>query len=71
MQLTSKERMLNEIQNRVPDTVALFRDKEALLRELRSQLNHRDLQLLDYSRELDRMKRINEQLESGMQLQGT
>lgn len=56
--------MMSEFQKRVPDTVALFRDKEALLRELRSQLNHRDLQLLDYSRELDRMKRINEKLGS-------
>lgn len=57
--------MVAHIQGRAPETVGLFRDKDTLLRELRSQLNRKDLQVMDYARQVERLKRTRNQLASG------
>lgn len=57
--------MLSQIQERAPETVGLFRDKDTLLRELRSQINRKDLQLMEYACQVERLKRTRNQLASG------
>lgn len=63
--MESKEKVLSQVQGRAPETVGLFRDKDTLLRELRSQINRKDLQLLEYARQVERLKRTRNQLVSG------
>jgi hypothetical protein len=57
--------MISQVQGRAPETVGLFRDKDTLLRELRSQINRKDLQLLEYARQVERLKRTRNQLVTG------
>lgn len=56
---------MSQVQRKAPETIGLFRDKDALLRELRSQLNQKDLQLMEYARQVERLKRTRNQLVSG------
>jgi hypothetical protein len=57
--------MISQVQGRAPETVGLFRDKDTLLRELRSQINRKDLQLLEYARQVECLKRTRNQLVTG------
>ncbi|KAI9562233.1 hypothetical protein GHT06_013198 [Daphnia sinensis] len=66
-ELESKEKMLSQIQERAPETVGLFRDKDTLLRELRSQINRKDLQLMEYACQVERLKRTRNQLASDLE----
>lgn len=59
--------MLSQIQERAPETVGLFRDKDTLLRELRSQINRKDLQLMEYACQVERLKRTRNQLASDLE----
>ncbi|KAK4002881.1 hypothetical protein OUZ56_004675 [Daphnia magna] len=66
-ELESKDKMLSQIQERAPETVGLFRDKDTLLRELRSQINRKDLQLMEYACQVERLKRTRNQLASDLE----
>lgn len=59
--------MVNQIEGKAPETIQLFRDKDTLLRELRTQLNRKDLLLVDYARQVERLKRTRNQLAAGKQ----
>jgi len=61
----SKEKFVSQVKEKAPETVGLFRDKEAQLRELRSQLNRKDIQLLSYAHKVEALKRTNKQLTAG------
>jgi len=61
-EVESKEKFMSQLKEKAPETVGLFRDKEAQLRELRSQLNRKDVQLLNYAHKAEALKRTNKQL---------
>ena len=65
IQVESKEKFMSQLKEKAPETVGLFRDKEAQLRELRSQLNRKDVQLLNYAHKAEALKRTNKQLTAG------
>ena len=63
--LESKERLVSDLNSKAPETIGLFRDKDAQLRQLMTQLNRKDVQLADYARQIDKLKRTRNQLASG------
>ena len=65
IQVESNQRFVSQLKEKAPETVGLFRDKEAQLRELRSQLNRKDVQLLSYAHKVEALKRNNKQLTAG------
>ena len=54
------------MKNGAPETIGLFRDKDAQLRELRSQLNRKDVQLMENIRQIEKLKRMRNQLATGI-----
>ena len=63
--MESKDRFMSQLKENAPETIGLFRDKEVQLRQLRSQLNHKDAQLLNCTHKLHASKKTIKQLTTG------
>ena len=66
--MESKNQLVSQIGNSAPDTIKLFTEKDALLRELRSQINQKDLLLMEYARQVAKLKKTRNQLAAGESL---
>ena len=64
--MDSKNQLIAQMKNGAPETIGLFRDKDAQLRELRSQLNRKDVQLMENIRQIEKLKRMRNQLATGI-----
>lgn len=56
---------MSQFQAKAPETVGIFRENQLAIRELRTQVNSKDLQLMEYARRVERLKRTRNQLVSG------